>query len=229
MSSPLCIDLGTMGYPACWDLQHRVHQARQKGSLEDCLLLVEHEPVFTLGKRGDQGSLLVSRADLHDRGILCIQVERGGDVTFHGPGQLVAYPIFGLSKGGVGVQTFVNFLEEAMISVLGIYGLIGEKNPQNRGVWVDGAKVGFVGIAVKQSISLHGLALNVQPDLAFFRMIHPCGLKGVRVTSMAELLGHSIPLQEVREALIGAVEQRFHVQLQRQSLQKFMERMSRNA
>ncbi|EFK06691.1 lipoyl(octanoyl) transferase [delta proteobacterium NaphS2] len=211
MPDPLVSDLKTMDYAACLKLQRAVHGARVEGLIPDTLLLVEHPHVLTFGRRARQENVLVSESVLQKKGVTCVHNERGGDVTYHGPGQILAYPIFGLEKKGIGVLDFVEKLEAVMIRVLSDYGIRGERDDRNRGVWVKGRKIGFVGIAVKKGISLHGLALNVSPDLSFFQMIHSCGLKEVGITSMAELLGKKIPLGHIKTRLIFHFQEIFDV------------------
>ena len=202
MPDPLVSDLKTMDYEACLKLQHAVHGARVEGLLPDTLLLVEHPHVLTFGRRAHEENVLVPESTLQQQGISCVHIERGGDVTYHGPGQLVAYPIFALKKSGMGVLDFVERLEAVMIRVLKDHGIRGEKNERNRGVWVEDKKIGFVGIAVQKGISFHGLALNVNPDLGFFQMIHPCGLKEVRITSMNDLLERAVSLTEIKTRVV---------------------------
>ena len=213
MPDPLVSDLKTMDYAACLKLQRAVHGARVKGLIPDTVLLVEHPHVLTFGRRARQENVLVSQSVLQQMGVACAHVERGGDVTYHGPGQILAYPIFALEKKGIGVLDFVEKLEAVMIRVLKDYGIRGERDDRNRGIWVKGRKIGFVGIAVKKGISLHGLSLNINPDLSFFQMIHSCGLKGVGITSMAELLNETILLDEIKTRIQFHFQRIFHVHL----------------
>ena len=195
----LIIDFGRLDYRDCWDLQHRVHRLRREHRLPDCLLLGEHPHVFTIGKRGRRENVLVAEALLNQRRISCLTIERGGDVTYHGPGQLVVYPIFALRGRGMGVVDFVERLEESMIRILDDWGIRGERNPKNRGVWLADAKIGFVGIAVRRGISYHGMALNVDPDLSFFDMINPCGFTDVKTTSMAAAARRPVSMARVKQ------------------------------
>lgn len=214
----IVIDLGSQAFKECWDLQHKVHRARKEEILPDCLLLVEHPHVLTLGRGGKKENILVSETFLRERGIPCLSVERGGDVVYHGPGQLVGYPIFALKREGIGIVNFVWRLEEAMIQILKDYGIIGQRNERNRGVWVGKDKVGFVGIAVRSGISLHGFALNVNPDLSFFELIQPCGLKEVKATSIKALLGKEIDLEEVKKSAITHFQGVFNISMQRMKM-----------
>lgn len=218
MRKAIVINLGRQDFEECWTLQHRIHRARKEEILPDCLLLVEHPHVLTLGRGGKKESILVSETLLHERGITCLSIERGGDVVYHGPGQLVGYPIFALKKGGIGIVDFVGCLEEVMVQILKDYGIIGERNERNRGVWVGKDKVGFVGIAVRSGISLHGFALNVNPDLSFFELIQTCGLKGVKATSIKALLRKEINLEEVKKSAIAHFQEVFNISMQKMKI-----------
>jgi lipoate-protein ligase B len=202
----LIVDLGTVAYQEAWDLQHRIHEAKQAGLEADVLLLLEHPHVFTLGKNAKKENILVSESVLKDEGIDCVSIERGGDVTYHGPGQLVGYPLFFLEALKLRVVDFVDRLEEVMIRVLQSYGLPAHRSPVNRGVWVKEAKLGFVGIALRRGITLHGFALNVAPKLAYYNMIYSCGLKGVEIVSLSSLLRKSISVEEVKRKTIASFE-----------------------
>ena len=226
MPNPIVSDLKTMDYNKCLKLQRAVHGARAEGLLPDTLLLVEHPHVLTFGRRANRANVLVSEFDLRQRGITCTHIERGGDVTYHGPGQLVAYPIFALRKNGIGVLDFVERLEEVMIRVLKDYHIKGERNERNRGVWVANEKIGFVGIAVKKGISFHGLALNVNPDLKFFQTIHPCGLKGVQVTSVAALLKREVFLSEIKDLAVFHFQKVFDMALDQLKPDDFRAKMT---
>jgi lipoate-protein ligase B len=204
-----------MGFEECLTIQHRIHRARFENQLPDSLLLVEHPHVFTTGKRGRLEDLLVSVRFLRERGIPYLTIERGGEWTYHGPGQIVGYPIFSLRLMGIGVLDFVYRLEEVMILILKEYGIDGIRNDKNRGVWVGDSKVGFVGIAVKRGISLHGFSFNCNPDLSFFDMINPCGMKGIKVTSISKILGRDVPINEVKEKAIVSFQKVFDISLEK--------------
>ena len=212
------VDLGTTDYQEAWNLQHQIHQAKQAGLSAEVLLLLEHPHVFTLGKNAKKENILVSETVLRDQGIDCVSIERGGDVTYHGPGQLLGYPIFFLEALKLRVVDFVERLEEVMIRVLASYGLPAQRSSLNRGVWVKEAKLGFVGIAVQRGITLHGFALNVAPKLSYYEMIHSCGLKGVKIVSLSSLLRKSIPMQEVKKKTIASFEDVFNLKTEQVSL-----------
>jgi lipoate-protein ligase B len=208
------LDLSLLEYRRAWDLQTRCLDARVAGFLEkDLILCLEHPPVFTLGRRGGLENLKVPQTFLETQGIEVIHVERGGDITYHGPGQLILYPIVDLRNSGYKVVDFVQDLEEIMIRILYDWGLRGERNSLNRGVWMGRAKIGSIGIAVRRGVSFHGLALNVNTDLEPFGWVNPCGLAGVMVTSIKNILGKDIPMDEVRRQARIHAEQVLGVRL----------------
>jgi lipoyl(octanoyl) transferase len=220
------VDLGSIDYQEAWNLQHKIHQAKQAGLLADVLLLLEHPHVFTLGKNAKKENILVPEAVLREQGIDCVSIERGGDVTYHGPGQLLGYPIFFLEAFKLRVVDFVERLEEVMIRVLTSYGLPAQRSALNRGVWVKEAKLGFVGIAVQRGITLHGFALNVAPKLSYYEMIHSCGLKGVEIVSLSSLLRKSIPMEEVEKKTIASFEDVFDLKTEQISLTDLLSTLS---
>jgi lipoate-protein ligase B len=208
------LDLRLLEYRKAWDLQTRLLEARVAGVLDkDLILCLEHPSVFTLGRRGGIENLKVPQTFLDSRGIAVIHVERGGDITYHGPGQLILYPIVDLKRAGRKVVDFVQDLEEIMIRILSHWGLQGERNSLNRGVWIGRAKIGSVGIAVRRGVSFHGLALNVNTELEPFGWVNPCGLTGVMVTSMKKIIEKEIPMDEVRQQARMHVERVLGTQL----------------
>lgn len=207
-------DLGTMRYRDAWAIQEEVH-ARVMDGAEEELLLVEHPPVITLGRRaGDAIKNLVTPADQLERiGVELVESDRGGDITFHGPGQIVAYPIVRLNDHRLSVGGYVRTLEAAVIAALGDIGIIARREEGAVGIWVDtlapsgatvAAKVCAIGVRIRRGVSLHGLALNVTTNLDYFNLIVPCGLAGRPVTSVQKLLGPQMPTAPaVRDVLIG--------------------------
>jgi lipoate-protein ligase B len=192
------VDLGRMDYKAAWTLQSDIVSARINGIIDtDIILFLEHPAVFTLGRRGGRDHLLVSEEFLNSSGIPIVQVERGGHITFHGPGQLVAYPIVNLKARRIGVVDFVTALEDIMLATAQSWGIAADRNPANRGIWVGNNKLGSIGLAIRKGISFHGLALNVNIDLRPFSWIQPCGLEGVCMTSMKQELGRDLSMDEV--------------------------------
>ena len=207
--------LGQIAYAEARDLQLRLVEARQANQLaRDTVLLLEHPPVFTLGRRGGRESLLVPEETLARHGIPIVQVERGGNITYHGPGQLVVYPIVHLPGMRIGVVDMVDRLEEVMIRTCRDFGVAAERNSLNRGVWVGMRKIGAIGLAVRRGVSFHGLALNVDPDLAPFGFVQPCGLQGVGVTSIAAESGRPVKMDEALSAAERNIEAVFGVRLE---------------
>ncbi|MEA2610244.1 MAG: lipoyl(octanoyl) transferase [Chloroflexota bacterium] len=186
--------LGRLGYHEALALQRQLVAARADDRIGDRLLLLEHPPVLTLGRNADPAHILASAETLHARGIEVVQVERGGEVTYHGPGQLVAYPILALSRRGLMIRPLVRALEAALIATCGAHGVIGARLDGRPGCWCDPLgssprKIGALGLRVERGVSYHGIALNVTVDLADFDLIDPCGMQGVTSTSIAAELG----------------------------------------
>jgi len=182
----LLTDLGTVAFREAHALQHRLVEARHGKSLSrDVVLFLEHPPVFTLGRRGGRGNLIVSESFLRERGISVVPVERGGDITFHGPGQLVVYLVMDLKARKLDIPGFVDILETLMLKTAADFDVEAGRDCRNRGIWVNGRKLGSIGIAIRHGIAFHGIALNVNTDLTPFQWIHPCGLQGVCASSLA--------------------------------------------
>jgi lipoate-protein ligase B len=194
--------LGTTSYGEVHRLQQRLQAARRAGSGVDTLLLTEHRPVFTLGRSHPVPSLRVAEEVVRQYGIEIVPTERGGDITYHGPGQLVAYGIIALKGWGMGVTEYVSGLEETVIGVLADWGLRGERSERGRGVWVEGRKIASVGLNVRGWVTMHGIALNVDTDLGHFELINPCGMNDVEMTTMAAEVGRQVALDDVAEAFV---------------------------
>jgi len=210
----VCADIPSMDYREMWQLQLSLVEAKStRSDMPDVVFLVEHPPVFTLGHRGGRDNLLASEKFLKEQRISVFHVERGGNITYHGPGQLVGYPVVKLRSNGWRVADFVEALEEIMIRSLADWGIRSDRKPLNRGVWVGTLKIGSVGIAVRQGVSFHGFALNVNTSLEPFNWIHPCGLQGVQLTSVKRILGKKIPMEEVRRAAVCHIGDIFEVEL----------------
>lgn len=178
------VDLGTLPYPQTLSLQRELVETVSRGGCSGVVLMMEHPPVFTLGQRGGMENLRVSLAFLERSGIPVVQVERGGSITYHGPEQLVVYPVVDLKPAGISVVEYVEALEEVMIRAAADWNIPAGLNPAGRGVWVGAAKLGSIGIRVRRTVAFHGLALNVSVSMIPFDWIHPCGLEGVRMTSI---------------------------------------------
>ena len=207
------IDAGLMPYRPAWDRQLDIHEKVLSDELADgALMLVEHPPVITFGRRQDsQKNLLATSALLQSRGVELVETDRGGDITFHGPGQLVAYPIIPLNRYQLNLHSYMRMLEEVVIQTIAPLGVTGARLQGATGVWVKTgptlAKVCAMGVKLRRWVTLHGLALNVTTDLTFFDLINPCGL-GRPVTSLQKLLGERVPaMTEVKERLAGTFNQ----------------------
>ncbi|UCD23482.1 MAG: lipoyl(octanoyl) transferase LipB [Gemmatimonadota bacterium] len=195
MSAELAVvGLGQMAYEKALDLQRQLADARITGTVErDLLLLVEHPPVITLGRSFAVHSLPTSRDALRARGIDLFEIERGGDITFHGPGQLVGYPIFDLKQHREDVHWFLRQLEESIIRTLASFGIVSGRRDKYTGVWIDDRKIASIGIHVKKWVTWHGFALNVTTDLSYFDLIVPCGIPDVIMTSIHRELAERTP------------------------------------
>jgi len=189
-------------YGAAYQLQKRLHQQRVRGEVEDTLLLLEHPPTLTVGKAGSVENILVPRETLHQMGISLYFVDRGGDVTYHGPGQLVGYPILDLSSRGCDLKRYVRELEEVLIRTLEDFTLKAGRDAQHVGVWIDEKKIASIGLSIRDWVTMHGFALNIYPVLKHFSLIHGCGLKNRKATSMEEVLGVPPPMEQVTERLL---------------------------
>ena len=217
-----CRDLGTMDYKECWDLQQSLFEAsvarKSAGSSpvpgignnpDDAgtILLVEHPPVYTLGKSGHAENLLVAREALEAMGARFFHIDRGGDITFHGPGQLVCYPILDLERLGIGLREYIEALEEAVIRTVAEYGIAAGRIAGASGVWIDPGKarprkICAIGVRSSRYVTMHGFALNVTTDLQWFSRINPCGFTDRGVTSIAAETGLQPPMQEVKQTVI---------------------------
>jgi lipoyl(octanoyl) transferase len=207
------IDAGEVPYEQAWAWQRELVSQRAAGAREDTLLLLEHPPTITLGRGAHREHLLVAPDELARRGVALVETDRGGDVTYHAPGQIVGYPILKLSRHGGDVLRYLRDLEEVLIRALATYGLRGERTEQLTGVWVEGAKIAAIGVRVSASgVTSHGFALNVATDLAGFGQIVPCGIRDRGVTSLAALLGAPPSMEEVRGRVLDAFAEVFHAE-----------------
>jgi lipoyl(octanoyl) transferase len=183
------------------DLQARLVAERQAGRIPDTLLLLEHDPVFTLGRNARAENVLLSAEALEAQGFQVFETGRGGDVTYHGPGQAVGYPILDLSPDRCDVHRYVRDLEEVLIRTLSDYGIQAGRVAGMTGAWVGDEKIGAIGVRIARWVTSHGFALNVANDLAPFGLIVPCGIRGRGVTTLERLLGHAVPLHDVATRL----------------------------
>lgn len=194
--------LGCMEYRRALALQHSLVDQVADRQCGDTLLMLTHPHVYTFGRSGVQANLLVPEETLSAEGISVERVSRGGDVTYHGPGQLVGYPIVRLERPDV--RRFLRCLESALIDVLGTFGISSVRVEGATGVWADGKKIASIGVGVRRWVTYHGFALNVATDLSYFRRIHLCGLKGREATSISEITGREVPVEEVRDRVAGS-------------------------
>lgn len=197
----LTADLGMVEYGRAYELQKRLHALRVRQEIGDVLLLLEHTPTLTLGKSGSVKNVLASPGRLAQLGISLFFIERGGDVTYHGPGQLVGYPIMDLRKRGRDIYRFVTDLEEVMIRTARDFSVEAGRDPGHRGVWVESAELGAIGLSVRRWVTMHGFAFNVTTNLDHFTVINPCGFVDRQATSLAALLSRHISMEPVRERL----------------------------
>jgi lipoate-protein ligase B len=200
------LDLGVQDYKSTWELQQRLVEQRLAEQITDSLILVEHPHVFTLGRRGDRSNLL-------SNDLPVFHVERGGDVTYHGPGQLVGYPILKLQGREQDIRDYLNRLEEVIIRTVSEFGLKAEHSDRQTGVWVGEKKVASIGVAIKSWVTYHGFALNVNTDLSYFGKIRPCGLESSALTSMQALIGSPLEMEEVKTKVKRHFSMVFHRKL----------------
>ncbi|HEY4968127.1 MAG TPA: lipoyl(octanoyl) transferase LipB [Puia sp.] len=226
-------DLGIMAYQEAWDYQekllkenvdiktryHSAQQKQQKNATTNYLLFVEHPPVYTLGKTGHEENVLLDEVEMQERGILFVKTNRGGDITFHGPEQIVGYPILDLEKFGTDIGKYLRNLEEIIIRTLAEYGIQGERSSGETGVWLESGitgserKIAAFGVRCSRLITMHGFAFNVNTDLQYFDGIVPCGIRNKQVTSLSRELGRHIDLGEVKEKIKTHFEEVFVAEL----------------
>lgn len=221
MSRPVEVHwLGTVPYAEGVDLQKRLVEQRKAGKIPDQLLLLEHPPVITLGvkTRNDRSHIVATPQRLEDEGVEVFESGRGGDVTYHGPGQLVGYPIFDLKPDRCDVHQYVRDLEEALIRAVARFGVTAGRVPGLTGIWVGDEKLGAIGVRISRWVTSHGFALNVNTNLSHFGLIVPCGITDKGVTSLERLLGRTIPMAEVEDAVVSAFEQVFARAANRQAV-----------
>jgi lipoyl(octanoyl) transferase len=207
----LVVDLGLLPYANGLALQREVARQRIAGSIEDdVLLLVEHPPVITLGRSAKDAHMLASPEYLEQRGVELFEVERGGDVTFHGPGQLVGYPIIDLKQHRRDLHWYLRQVEQFLIDALASFGICGDRRPPYTGVWIDDRKIASIGVHARDWVTWHGFALNVNTDLRYFDLIVPCGIQAVRMTSVgAELPNEHVDLTAVAGRVVDAAASTF--------------------
>lgn len=206
--------LGLIGYSKAYSLQIELLRKRLNGGVTDALLLLEHPPTVTIGKSGKVENVLVSQAELAQNGISLFFVDRGGDVTYHGPGQLVGYPIIDLKSKGGNLHQYVHDLEEVIIRTLNDFSIKACRDENHRGVWVRGEEIAAIGLRVIRWVSMHGFALNVKADLDQFKLINPCGRSNGKATSISKILGQDIPMEAVTGRLVAHFSEVFDSQME---------------
>lgn len=225
------VNLDTIPYSDALALQHRIVEARKRGALNDTLLLLEHPPVFTLGRNATEKNILAAPEFLRQQGIQVFRVERGGDVTYHGPGQLVGYPILDLHNFRLDVGWFVRSLEEMLIRVVRDFGIEGKRIDKLVGAWLDTpngtAKIAQIGARIEQWITYHGFALNVDPNMAHFDFIVPCGISDKAVTSMRRVLNRPIEMRTVRERVAAHFGEVFGAEMVELSPEEFQSQLEK--
>jgi lipoate-protein ligase B len=195
------VDLGKMAYDCALKRQEELVAKRKNGEAPDTLLLVEHEPVYTLGRSAKETNVLASGDELKRMGIEVVKTGRGGDVTFHGPGQLVGYPILDLNRWGKGAVWYVGSLEEVIIRTLADYGIKGGRDEKHRGVWIGDKKIAAIGVRITRHVTMHGFSLNVCVNLDYYKSIVPCGIADKGVTSL-DLLVPGIRMEDVKKKIV---------------------------
>jgi lipoate-protein ligase B len=211
----LLLELGRVPYLEAWQLQRELVASRRAGSTPDALILLEHPPTFTIGRSGSAASLVFDEPTRLAAGIELVESDRGGDATYHGPGQVVGYPILDLRERGGDVHRYLREVEEILLRTLADFGLVGERDGRYTGVWVGDEKVAAIGVKVTGGVTSHGFALNVDPDFGHWAGIVPCGIRDRGVTSLARLLGRAPAAGRVRRALARHAGELFGLAWQR--------------
>ncbi|MHB1653591.1 MAG: lipoyl(octanoyl) transferase LipB [Desulfitobacteriaceae bacterium] len=216
------IDLGFQAYQETYAIQQVINQRRIDGLNGDVLILVEHTPTLTIGRNGGLQNILAPRELLRREGITVHEIERGGNVTYHGPGQLVAYPILDLSQRNKDLHRYARQLEEVIIKTLAYYGIKGRRREGYPGVWVGDEKIAFLGVAVNKWVTKHGFAFNIACNLNHFKLIVPCGIPNCKVTSLAKMLGREPDFHQVSEKVKESFAEVFEKELQEASLEELL-------
>ena len=196
-------DMNQIAYDEAFVLQKQTVTRLQDRGGDESLFLLEHAHVITLGRNAKMDSLIAGDDLLRRRGVTVVETDRGGDVTYHGPGQLVGYPVIRLEPGRRDIRRFVTDLEEALLRTIDDFGIVGRRDAVHRGVWVKDRKIASVGIRISRWVTCHGFALNVTTDLSYFTLIHPCGISGCQMTTIANETGSDIEMQAVKHAFVG--------------------------
>lgn len=225
MNELLTVDIGRTKYADAWRLQKEIFSARLDRRIGDVLLLTEHDHVYTLGKGADENHLLANDQELSQKGVDLFHIDRGGDVTYHGPGQIVGYPILDLNQYYNDIHRYLRDIEEMIIRTLADYGVQGGREPEFTGVWVGSEKIAAIGVKVSRWITMHGFAMNVNTDISYFDRIIPCGIFHKGVVSLHQIIGRHSELNEVHGRLSHHFSDIFHVrikQISREELESML-------
>jgi lipoyl(octanoyl) transferase len=229
VSSCTVIDLGLVGYAQAWELQKRVVAARKAGAVEDVLLFCEHPHVITLGRNGKRANLLATENVLRQKGVEYFETSRGGDITYHGPGQLVGYPILNLGAIRRDVVWYVRMLEEAMIRASAEFGIIAQREAGKTGIWagegVSAEKLAAIGVHISRWVTSHGFAYNVATDLRYFDLIVPCGITERKATSLEKLLERQVSLEDVKQPLAKHFGEVFGLEMKKADGHRLLEQL----
>ena len=219
---PRVVDLGSQrSYNEIFKLQKQLLSMRQQDKIEDTLLLLEHKKVITVGNSGNQENILFPKVFLEEQGFDVVHINRGGDVTYHGPGQLVGYFIFNIHNYGTGVREFFEKLEEIFIQFLrDYYNIEAHREKEYPGVWVGEKKITALGCAIKRGVSMHGFGFNVNTNLNEFQMITPCGISDREVTSLEREIGHIEDMNQIKEKMIQTINKVFNINLKKKKKKK---------
>ncbi len=228
MKNIIATYLGITDYKDIWNLQKQLFEMRYENKIPDILLLNQHESVYTIGKGGDDRHLLSNHEKLNDTRIPVYNIDRGGDITYHGPGQIVGYPIFDLKNYYLDIHRFLRDLEETIILTLQTFGINSVRDDGFTGVWVDNNKIAALGVKVSRWITMHGFALTVNTDLSYFDKIIPCGIFHKGITSMKQILGHEIEIEKVNEIIYKNISLVFNKEVLVKDKKEFSKIMEKN-
>lgn len=220
MDSIYHIDLGLTDYNTVWQLQKRINSYKMSHKCADLLITNEHNHVYTLGKAGDRNHLLVNNTFLNEQGISYYEIDRGGDLTYHGPGQLVCYPVFDLNNYYLDAHRYLRDLEEVIVRTLKHYGIVSNKDEEFTGVWIGDEKICAIGIKISRWITMHGLAFNINNDLTYFDRIIPCGIFHKGVTSLKNVLGREIDFSQLKNVVLEKFGEVFGVRIENITIEK---------
>lgn len=224
MNKSLLIDIGTTEYAYAWDIQKTLHKERVEGRIPDTVLFTEHNHTYTIGKSGGDDHLLDSNEELRRKDVALFKIDRGGDITYHGPGQIVCYPIIDLNNHYLDVHRYLRDLEEVVIRTLKHYSIEAQREPDYTGVWVGGEKICAIGVKISHWVTMHGFAFNVNTDLSYFGRIIPCGIFHKGVTSLSQVLGKPVEMSEVKNVITREFAGVFQTEIETASFEQFNER-----